>query len=57
MTMAGLSSYTTEHWRQRAQEARAQAAQMKDRDAKQALDKIAEIYDQLAEQAEGKTKS
>ena len=57
MTTAGLSSYTTEHWRQRAQEARAQAAQMKDRDAKQALDKIAEIYDQLAEQAEGKTKS
>lgn len=43
---------TPEYWRSRAEEARVQAEQMKDRDAKQALRKIAEIYDQLAAQAE-----
>jgi hypothetical protein len=55
--MARPPYHTAEHWRHRAEEARAQAEQMKDPDAKQALYKIAEIYDQLAEQAEGKTKS
>ena len=55
--MAVPSMFSPEHWRQRAEEARAQAEQMKDPDAKQALYKIAEIYDQLAEQAEGKIKS
>jgi hypothetical protein len=43
---------TPEYWRARAEEARAQADQMRQPDAKQALEKIAVIYDQLAEQAE-----
>jgi hypothetical protein len=55
--MAAPSAFAPEHWRQRAEEARAQAERMKDPDAKQALYKIAEIYDQLAEQAEGNPKS
>jgi hypothetical protein len=40
-----------EYWRNRAEEARAQAEEMRDADAKQALRKIAEIYEQLAVQA------
>jgi hypothetical protein len=48
---------TPDYWRSRAEEARAQAEQMKDADAKQALRKIAEIYEQLAEQAELEIKS
>jgi hypothetical protein len=55
--MARPPHYTAEHWRQRAEEARAQAEQMKDPEAKQGLYKIAEIYDQLAEQTERHTKS
>ena len=40
------------YWRARAEEARGQANQMRDREAKQALIRIADIYDQLAKQAE-----
>ena len=51
-------SYLTnpEYWRARADEARAQADQMRDHDAKQALLNIAGIYEQLAKQAEGAAK-
>jgi hypothetical protein len=55
--MATPPHYTAEHWRERAEEARAHAEQMKSPDAKQALYKIAEIYDQLAEQAERNTEN
>ena len=41
-----------EYWRSRAEEARAQADQMRDPDAKRTLLNIAKNYDQLAEQAE-----
>jgi F0F1-type ATP synthase membrane subunit b/b' len=42
----------SEHWRERAEEARAQASQMRDESARRTLLDIAENYDQLAEQAE-----
>jgi hypothetical protein len=41
-----------QHWRERAEEARAQASQMHDPSARRTLLEIAENYDQLAEQAE-----
>jgi hypothetical protein len=40
-----------EFWRIRADEARLQAEQMRDRDAKQALLKFADVYERLAKQA------
>jgi hypothetical protein len=40
------------HWRKRAEEARAQAEQMTDRDAKQMMLGIAEDYEKLAKRAE-----
>jgi hypothetical protein len=43
---------TAEYWRRRAEEARSEAQEAKDPDAKQALLKIAELCDQLAEEAE-----
>ncbi len=42
---------TPEYWRQRAEEARREAHEAKDPDAKQALLKIAELCDQLADEA------
>ena len=48
---------TPDYWRARAEEARANAQQMKDPDAKQALFKIAEVYDQLAQRAEREANS
>jgi hypothetical protein len=44
--------YDSEYWRNRAEEARAQASEMKDERARKTLLDIAENYDQLAEQAE-----
>lgn len=41
-----------EFWRTRANEARAQAEQMGDRDGKQALLKFADIYERRAKDAE-----
>lgn len=41
-----------EYWRDRAEEARAQASEMRDPDARRTLVEIAQNYDQLAEQAE-----
>jgi hypothetical protein len=41
-----------EYWRERAEEARTQADQMRDPDARRTLLEIAENYEQLAEQAE-----
>ncbi len=41
-----------EYWRERAEEARAQAEQMPDPTARRTLLDIAENYEQLAEQAE-----
>jgi hypothetical protein len=42
----------TEYWRERAEEARAQAEQVADPTAKRTLLDIAENYEQLAAQAE-----
>lgn len=41
-----------DHWRERAEKARAQASEMGDKKARRMLLSIAENYDQLAEQAE-----
>ena len=46
-----------EYWRNRAEEARAQASQMRDPSASRTLLEIAENYDQLAAQAEAIRKS
>ena len=43
---------TAEYWRRRANEARAEAQEAKDPDARQALLRIAELCEQLAEEAE-----
>jgi hypothetical protein len=43
---------TAEYWRRRAEEARTQAQEAKDPSARQALLKIAELCDQLAQEAE-----
>jgi len=46
------------HWRERAEEARARAEQMKtDRDARQMMLGIAEDYEKLAKRAEERLKS
>ena len=45
------------HWRKRADEARAMAEQMTDRDAKQMMLGIAEDYEKLAKRAEQRSKS
>jgi hypothetical protein len=45
-----------EHWRQRAEEARAIADQMNDPQAKEAMLKIAEDYERLGERAERRAK-
>ena len=42
------------HWRQRAKEARALADQMDDPQSKQAMMRIAEDYERLAERAAGR---
>jgi hypothetical protein len=42
------------HWRDRAEEARAHAEQMTDRDTRQTLLKIAEDYEELARRAENR---
>ena len=46
-----------EYWLGRAEEARAQANQTRDPDAKRTLLEIADNYQQLAEQAEARRKS
>ena len=46
-----------DHWRKRAEKARAQASDMRDEKGRRALLGIAENYDQLAEQAESIRKS
>jgi hypothetical protein len=43
------------HWRQRAQEARAEADKMSDAELKQTMLEIAAAYDGLAEMAERRT--
>jgi len=43
---------TPAYWRERAEEARAKAAEMRDRDARQAMLDIANSYDHLAKMAE-----
>jgi rubrerythrin len=45
------------HWRQRADEARALAEQITDRDARQMMLRIAEDYEKLAKRAEERLKS
>ena len=47
----------TEYWVARAEEARAQASEMRDPDARRTLLEIAENYQQLAEQAEARRKT
>ena len=46
-----------DYWRERAEEARAQASQMRDESAKRSLLNIADNYDQMAEQADAIRKS
>jgi hypothetical protein len=46
-----------EYWLERAEEARAQASEMHDPDAKRTLLEIAENYQQLADQAEARRKT
>jgi hypothetical protein len=43
-------SLGADHWRERAEEARAQASEMKDPTAKRTLLEIARSYDRLADQ-------
>jgi hypothetical protein len=47
----------TAYWLGRAEEARAQASEMRDPDASRTLLEIAENYEQLAEQAEARRKT
>jgi hypothetical protein len=47
--------HDAQHWRNRAKEARAQAEQMSDPQAKQQLLEIASGYERLAKLAEGTT--
>ncbi len=49
-----LTIHDPEHWRDRAREARSQAGQMTDPEAKRQLLEIAAIYEKLATLAEGK---
>jgi hypothetical protein len=42
------------HWRQRAAEARAMAAQMGDQEATIKMERVAEDYEKLAKRAEGR---
>jgi hypothetical protein len=55
--MPGHSFNDPKHWRDRAEEARAHAEQMTDRDAKQTMREIAEQYEMLAKRAEERLKS
>jgi hypothetical protein len=41
--------WTSEYWRDRAEEARARAGEMRDPEAKTTMLRIAEMYDSLAE--------
>jgi hypothetical protein len=50
-------SLGADYWRERAEEARAHASQMRDPSAKRTLLEVADNYDQLAEQAEAIRKS
>ena len=43
------SLWTSKYWRDRAEEARAKAAEMKDGDAKATMKRVAEAYQRLAE--------
>ena len=47
----------TQYWLARAEEARAQASEMRDPDAKRTVLEIAENYQQLAEQADVRHKT
>lgn len=47
-----LTFDTPEHWRQRAEEARRQAEQIQDAEAKQAMLAVADNYEKLAKRAE-----
>jgi hypothetical protein len=55
--MPGHSFNDPKHWCDRAEEARAHAEQMTDRDAKQTMLEIAEQYEMLAKRAEERLKS
>ena len=55
--MPDYSFNDPKHWRKRAEEARARAEQMTDRDARQTMLGIAEDYEKLAKRAEQRLKS
>jgi hypothetical protein len=55
-SMAPTHLDNREFWRARADVARAQAEQMRDHDAKQALLKFVEVYERRARQAEALSK-
>lgn len=49
--------FSPDYWRERAEEARAQASEMRDPGSRRTMLEIAENYEQLAEQAESIRKS
>jgi hypothetical protein len=55
--MPDYSFNDPKHWRDRAEQARAHAEQMTDREAKQTMLGIAEDYEKLAQRAEERLKS
>jgi hypothetical protein len=57
MTVEPARPLSPDYWRARAQEARAEAEQMRDPTVRRRLVDIAENYDQLATQAEARLKS
>jgi len=46
-----------EHWRDRAEEARAMAAQLSDPEARRMMEDVAKTYDKLAERAEERVRA
>ena len=52
-----MERFSAAQWRDRAEEARTQAAEMRNPRAKEALHDIAKDFDQLAEQAEARAYS
>jgi hypothetical protein len=44
--------FEAKHWRERAEEARVHANEMRDEEARQAMLAVAQAYDKLAERAE-----
>jgi len=50
--MTGSNGYDAKYWRDRAEEARARASEMRDPEARGTMKRIAELYDSLATRLE-----